>query len=50
MKTEGAVTNDNTETQAILGTQYTRRRQTKQEITTQKTKKMNNTDPIKSRR
>ena len=50
MKTEGAVKNDNTETQVILGTPDTRRRQTKQEITTQKTKKMSNRDPIKSRR
>jgi hypothetical protein len=40
VKTEGAVKNDNTETPVILGTQYTCRRQTKQEITTQKTKRM----------
>ena len=40
---------DNPEILATLGTQDTRRRQTKTKNTTQKTKKMSNTDPTKNR-
>ena len=39
---------DNPETLAALCTQDTRRRQTKHKNTTQKVKKMSNTDPSKN--
>ena len=47
-KTEGQSRMDSSQKLEILGTQDTGRRQTKEENTTQKTKKMSNTDRTKN--